>query len=197
VTGKKRLVKDNAMGKIVLWMQVSLDGYAEGPDGAFDWPVIGPEIQQYFVDELGGADAFLYGRKIYEMMASYWPIVEQIPSSVDVDVAYGKLWVPMPKLVFSKTLDRADWNTRVVGDGIAEEIAKLKADGKTAVVFGGIELASTFISLGLVDEYRLFVHPVVLGGGRKLFPGLDARANLKLVEARTFDSAVVHVHYVR
>jgi dihydrofolate reductase len=184
------------MGKIVLWMQVSLDGYAEGPDGSFDWPVITPELQQHFVDELGGMDTFLYGRKIYEMMASYWPIVEQIPSSTDGSIQFGKLWVPMPKLVFSKTLDKADWNTRVVSDGIVDEVAKLKVDGKTAALFGGVDMAAEFLRLGLIDEYRLFVHPVVLGGGRRLFPVLDDRTQLKLVKSTRFDS-VVHLHYAR
>lgn len=104
----------------------------------------------------------------------------------------------MPKVVFSKTLDRADWNTRVVGDNLAEEVTALKQQpGHGLVLFGGADIAAAFLRHELIDEFRLFVHPVVLGGGTPLFPAAVPRRNLQLAQARTFDSAVVHLHYRR
>jgi dihydrofolate reductase len=182
------------MGTIALWMQVSLDGYVEGPRGEFDWPTVEAELHSYFNDELRQAATFLYGRRVYEMMASFWPTVEDGPGASGRHVDYARIWKPMPKLVFSRTLDHADWNARVGGDPAAEVAALRQADGRH-VLFGGGEIAHAFQADDLIDEYHLFVHPVVLGGGKPLFaPGRD-RAALRLVESRVFDPGVVHLHY--
>ncbi len=92
------------MPKLTLWMQMSLDGYAEGPDHAFDWPVVGPKLQRSFIDELRHADAFVYGRRIYQMMASVWPTMETHPDAPPEAVEFARIWLPMPKFVFSQTL---------------------------------------------------------------------------------------------
>jgi dihydrofolate reductase len=184
------------MRKVSLWMQMSLDGYTEGPNGEFDWPVVNEELHGYFVDELRAMGAFLYGRKVYEGMVAFWPTADTNPSSTPLQAEYARLWKPMPKIVFSKTLDHVEWNTTVVSENVADEVARLKQQpGKDLVLFGGADIASTFMRLGLIDEYRLFVHPVALGGGTPLFPGTDERVKLTLVEARTFDAAVVHLRY--
>jgi dihydrofolate reductase len=186
------------MRKLSLWMQVSLDGFTQGPAGEFDWPVVNEEVTQYFVYLAGEFDTFLFGRKVYELMAEYWPTADTQPSSTDYDRKYAPIWRDTPKIVFSRTLGRAGWNTEVVGENIAEQIMKLKEQpGKGLVLFGGADMAATLIRLGLIDEYRLFVHPVILGGGTPLFPAFDDRVDLRLVQTRTFDSAVVHVHYQR
>ncbi len=186
------------MRKLSLWMQVSLDGYTEGPNGEFDWPVVEEELHRYLVDELSDMGAFLYGRNVYEGMAAFWPNADTMPGLTEFHVQYAKLWKPMPKYVFSRTLERADWNTTVVSGDVADEVARLKAQpGNDLVLFGGSNIAATFVRHDLIDEYRLFVHPSVLGGGSPLFPAVDARVDMQLVEARTFDSAVVHLHYRR
>jgi dihydrofolate reductase len=186
------------MRTLSLWMQVSLDGYTEGPNGEFDWPIIDAELHQYFIDELRPMDAFLYGRKVYDMMASYWPTADTNPASNPYQVEYAKLWKPMAKVVFSRSLKTTEWNTRVVSDHVAEEVAALKeGSGHGLVFFGGAEIAATLLEYDLIDEYRLFVHPVVLGGGRALFPAAEHRVHLRVSRARTFDSAVVQLHYGR
>jgi dihydrofolate reductase len=174
---------------LTLWMQMSLDGYAASPGGALDWPVVEEELHGHFVAELRQADAFHYGRKVFEMMAAFWPTADEIPGATHNQAEYARIWRPMPKRVYSKTLaGDADpgWNATV-----ASEIGP--ADGRN-VLFGGPEIASRFIAEGLIDEYRLFVHPVALGDGAPLF--LD-RTKLTLVSARTFDSKVVALHYER
>jgi dihydrofolate reductase len=184
------------MRKVSLWMQMSLDGYTEGPNGEFDWPVVNEELHAYFVDELRAMGAFLYGRKVYEGMVAFWPTADMNPSSTPLQAEYARLWKPMAKIVFSKTLDDVEWNTTVVSENIADEVARMKQQpGKDLVLFGGADIASTFMRLGLIDEYRLVVHPVAQGGGTPLFPATDERVKLTLVEARTFDAAVVHLRY--
>jgi dihydrofolate reductase len=186
------------MRTLTLWMQVSLDGFTSGPNGEFDWPIVDEQLHRYFIDELRPMDAFLYGRKVYEMMAYFWPTADTSPASTPAQVEYAQLWKPMPKVVFSTTLDGADWNTRVVGDKLVEEVTALKQQpGHGLVLFGGADIAATFMRHDLIDEFRLFVHPVVLGGGTPLFPTAEQRRNLQLVQARTFDSAVVHLHHRR
>ncbi len=186
------------MGTIVLWMQVSLDGFTAGPHGEFDWPVIGPQVQKYFNDELRGASTFLYGRRVYEMMAGFWPTAEEALAGSPLHVEYARIWKPMPKLVFSRTLETANWNTTVVSGDLPGEVARLREqEGAVHVLFGGADVASSFLALDLIDEYRLFIHPVALGSGTPLFGGLASRLELRLVEARTFDDAVIHVRYGR
>jgi dihydrofolate reductase len=180
---------------VSLWMQMSLDGYASGPDGAFDWPVVTPELQRMFVDELGRAGAFLYGRKVYEGMAAFWPTADEVPGMSAETAEYARIWRPMPKVVFSTTLQHADWNTRIAGEVNATVDELKRQPGNGLVLFGGPDIAATFIEQGLVDEYRLFVHPVTLGGGTSLFPASGVRHKLDLVEARTFAGGVTHVHY--
>jgi dihydrofolate reductase len=186
------------MRALSLWMQVSLDGFTEGPNGEFDWPIVDEALNRYFIDELRPMDAFLYGRKVYELMAYFWPTADTNPASNPHQVEYAQLWKPMPKVVFSRTLSEAEWNTRVVSDNLVEEISALKEEpGHGLVLFGGAEIAATLMRHDLIDEFRLFVHPVVLGGGTPLFPAAEHRIGLTLVQARTFDSAVVHLHYRR
>ena len=183
------------MGSVTLWMQVSVDGYTEGPNGEFDWPVVQGELHQHFVDELRHADTFLYGRKVYEIMAYFWPTADEDPNGSEQQKEYSRIWKPMPKVAFSRSLGEADWNTRVAGDPVAE-VQRLREQPDTwHVLFGGAEIASAFMQAGLIDEYVLFVHPVVLGGGTSLFGGLDQRLGLELASARTFDPGVVELRY--
>jgi dihydrofolate reductase len=126
---------------------------------------------------------------------SYWQTADTNPSSPEYEVEYAHIWKGIPKIVFSKTLERVERNARLVRDNIAEVIAKLKEQPGKDLGLGGANIASTFLRLGLIDEYRLYVHPVVLGGGTPMFPALDHKINLRLVETRKFGSGVVLLHY--
>jgi dihydrofolate reductase len=176
-------------------MSVSLDGFVETPSHSLDWVLIDEELHSFFNDEARGMSAFLYGRRMYELMAGYWPTAEADPSAAPVIVDFARIWRDKPKIVFSRTLERVEWNSRLVRHGAAEEVARLKSLPEYDMDVGGPTTASTFVQLGLIDEYRLFVHPVILGAGTPFFPALDHRLELKLVETRTFESGVVYVRY--
>jgi len=141
--------------------------------------------------------AFLNGRVTYERMARFWPTADTIPSSTGPMVEFARIWRDMPKIVFSRTLERADWNTTVVRDVIAEEIQELKAQPGGDLVLGGADLAAAFMRHDLIDEYRLYVHPIVLGQGKPLFQPSDTKINLRLAESRTFGNGVVLLRYQR
>jgi len=178
-------------------MMVSLDGFIEGPNRELDWAIIDEELHQYVNDQQSEIDTYLYGRRMYEIMADYWPTADTNPSAPAYLIEFARIWQKMPKVVFSRTLDKVEWNSRLVRDNIAAEITMLKAQPGKNLALGGANIASTFMRLGLIDEYQLFVHPVVLGSGTPMFPALDDMINLRLVETRTFGSGVVYLRYQR
>lgn len=178
-------------------MQTSLDGRTEGPNGEFDWPDVQRELHTHFVDTLRDAGTFVYGRRTYELMASYWPTADEQPTSTPMQIEYARIWKPMPKLMFSRDLDATDWNTTVARAVDEEARRRLRTAGGDAYLFGGADLVSAFAQRDLIDEYAVFVHPVVLGGGTPLFPPLAQRQNMSLVSARTFDGKVVALRYAR
>jgi dihydrofolate reductase len=182
--------------KIIVWMQSSLDGFTAGPNGEFDWPVIGDEIHTHFVTTLRDAGLFVYGRAVFEMMAGYWPIADTLPDATANTVAYSQIWKPMPKVVVSRTLTGADWNATVVADPVAVRELADAADGDS-YVFGGSRTVAALTGADLVDEYQIFVHPVVLGGGTPFFPPLTDRQAVTLLESRTFDGRVTGLRYAR
>jgi dihydrofolate reductase len=186
------------MGRVVLWMQQSLDGFTQGPNGEFDWPVVTDDTHTYFNEQIERtAGAFLYGRRTFEMMASFWPTV--VDSEHANTARFARLWVPMPKFVFSNTLEQADWNATVVCGDLVEQVTALKeTTERDLILIGGATIAGGLVRLGLVDEHHVFTHPVLLGGGQRLYPALDVRIELQLVEARPFGGGVVlHRHVPR
>lgn len=183
------------MRKIILMMSVSLDGFFEGPDRELDWQMVDDELHSHFNEELSTMSAFLDGRVTYELMAGFWPTADQDPSSTPPMVEFASIWRDMPKIVFSRTLEHADWNTTVVREVVAEDILKLKAQPGGDIVVGGANLAATFMRQGLIDEYRIYVHPVVIGSGRPLFQVPEAKLDLRLTETRTFGNGVVLLRY--
>jgi len=185
------------MRKIIVMMSVSVDGYFEGPNRELDWQLVDDELHSHFNSELSEMGAFLDGRVTYELMASYWPTADTDPSSTATVAEFARIWRDMPKIVYSRTLERADWNATVVRDVVVEEVMELKEQPGGDLVLGGADLAETFRRLGLIDEYRLYVHPVVLGRGRPLFQPSDARVDLELAETRTFGNGVVLLRYQR
>ncbi len=177
-------------------MGVSLDGFIAGPDGKIDWSAPDEELHRFHNQQTREIGAHLCGRRLYDTMV-YWETAEENPSASDHELEFARIWKELPKIVFSRTLDRVEGNARLVRDGVAEEVAKLKEQPGKDLAVGGAGLASTLIKLDLIDEYRLFVSPVVLGAGTPYFPALQERINLELVETQTFGSRVVYVRYRR
>jgi dihydrofolate reductase len=184
------------MRKVIYSMSVSLDGFIAGPAGEIDWSAPDEELHRFHNQQTRETGAQLCGRRLYEEMV-YWETAEENPSAAEYELEFARIWQSLPKIVFSRTLEKVEGNARLVREGVAEAVARLKEQPGKDVAVGGAGLASTFIKLGLVDEFRLFVSPVVLGGGTPYFPALEDRINLELVETRTFGSRVVYVRYLR
>lgn len=183
------------MGKLIYAMLVSLDGYIESPSGDLSWSVPDAELHRHFNAEERKIDTFLYGRRLYEIMAAFWPTADQNPSVTEEEIEYASIWKEKVKIVFSRALTQVAWNARLFQGDIAEEIGRLKAEPGKIMSVGGANLAATFMRLGLIDEYHLYFHPILLGGGKPMFPQLQERINLKLVETRMFGSGVVLLKY--
>ena len=153
------------MGKLIYSMSVSLDGFAAGPTGSLDWVRVDEELHDAFDDEAEGIGAFLYGRRMYELMTAYWPTAEDDPEATPAMRRFARIWRDTSKVVFSTTLERAEWDFRLVRDGAVDEVARLKAVPGLDLGVAGPTLAATFLRAGLVDEVRLYVQPVILGRG--------------------------------
>jgi dihydrofolate reductase len=184
------------MRKLIYSMGVSLDGFIAGPQGEIDWTAPDEQLHRFHNEQMREIGAHLCGRRLYETMV-YWETAEENPSASDYELEFARIWKGLPKIVFSKTLQKVEGDARLVRDGLADEVAKLKGQPGKDLAVGGTGLASSCIELGLIDEYRLFVSPVVLGGGTPYFPPLEERIDLELVETRTFGSRVVYVRYRR
>ncbi|GAA1893317.1 dihydrofolate reductase family protein [Asanoa iriomotensis] len=182
------------MRKIIYWVHTSVDGFVDGPNGEFDWTELGPELADYAHEVHDGVDTFLYGRVVWEMMSGYWPTADK-ESDHPHDQEFAPIWRETPKIVFSRTLrGPLDWNTTVINSDVAESVAALKSGtGKDLLLNGGSGMAATLADLGLVDEIQVIVHPVILGGGKRLLP--IARTALELTGTRTFDNRSVLLSY--
>ena len=186
------------MRKVILTMSVSLDGFIEGPNREIDWHMVDDELHSHFNEWLAAMGAFLSGRVTYELMAEFWPTADTDPSSTGPMVEFARIWRDMPKVVYSTTLEHADWNTTVVRDVVPEEVMALKAQPGGDLALGGADLAAAFMRHDLIDEYRIYVHPVVIGGGKRLFPpSSGVEVVLGLVETRAFGNGVVLLRYER
>ncbi len=183
------------MRSVTYSMSVSLDGYIVGPDGGFDWTPPDGEVFRSHIDEIREVGVHLMGRRLYETML-YWETADQDPSLDDAELEWAALWKPLPKLVFSTTLSAVEGNARLASGGLAEEIERLRAEpGEGDIAIGGATLAAEAAALGLIDEYRARVYPVLVGGGIPFFPHRERHVDLELVEIRTFSSRVVYLRY--
>jgi dihydrofolate reductase len=185
------------MRKIALMLSVSLDGFFEGPNGELDWQLVDDELHEHFNEVLGAMGAFLSGRVTYELMAGFWPTADEDPTSTKPMVGFARIWREMSKIVYSTTLDHADWNATVVRDVVPTEVLKLKEQPGGDLALGGANLAAAFMRYDLIDEHRLYVHPVLIGRGKRLFEPSDAKVDLRLAETRSFGSGVVLLRYER
>ncbi len=185
------------MRKIVLMMSVSLDGFIEGPAQELDWHLIDDELHSHFNAFLSEMGVFLSGRVTHELMAAFWPTADEDPSSPPPMVEFAAIWRDMPKIVYSTTLDTSEWNTTVVRDVVPDEVNALKAQSGGDLALGGADLAATFMRHDLIDEYRIYVHPVVIGQGKPLFQPSAPKTDLRLVETNAFGNGVVLLRYER
>ena len=183
------------MRSVICSMTVSLDGYIVGRDGSFDWTTPDEDVFRFVTDRTRELAAHVMGRRLYETML-YWETADQDPSLDDSMLEWAAIWKPLPKVVFSTTLSAVQGNARLASGGLAEEIERLRAEpGEGDIAIGGATLAAEAASLGLIDEYRARVHPVLVGGGIPFFPQHERRVDLELVETRTFSSRVVYLRY--
>jgi dihydrofolate reductase len=184
------------MGNIVVQLSLSLDGFMEGPNREIDWHMVDEELHTDVNEYLRGVGAFLEGRVTQELMAGYWPTADEDPASPAPVREFAAIWRDKPKYVFSRTHDKVDWATEVLHDVDPEQIAELKARYDSDLTLGGADLAAAFMEHDLIDGYRLYIVPVVIGAGKRLFPP-GYRAQLQLTETRAFGNGSVLVRYER
>lgn len=184
--------ENNKTRKIISQIMVSVDGFFEGSDGEIDWHNVDEEYNEYASGLLNWADAILFGRRTYQLMADYWPT----PSAISNDPVIAKLMNQLPKIVFSKTLENVEWqNSRLVKENVMIEIKHLKRQpGHNLVILGSADLTSRWTKLGLVDEYQIIVNPVVLAKGKRFFNDIH-NLNLELLSLKTFRSGNVLLCY--
>ncbi|MET7278600.1 dihydrofolate reductase family protein [Kribbella sp. NPDC005582] len=183
------------MRKLIYGMNLSLDGYIAAPDGDINWGVPSDELFQWWLDQELAIGMFLYGRNLWETMSSHWPTGDQQPNATSAQIEYARNWRDTPKVVFSSTIDKVDWNTRLYAGDAVPEITRLKAEDGKPLRVGGATLAAAAMRAGLIDEYEIVTHPVLVGGGKPFFTALDNWMNLNLVETQTFPGGVVLTRY--
>ncbi len=181
------------MRKLIYSMTVSLDGYIAAPGDVIDWTAPDEELFAFHTEHVQELGVHLCGRRLYEAMV-YWETAEESPLAAE-QARFAQIWKALPKVVFSTTLESVVGNTRLARGGVGEEVSRLKEESGKDVAVGGAGLAGACMKLGLIDEWWLFVSPVILGAGTPYFPALDDRANLELVETKTFGSRVVYLRY--
>jgi dihydrofolate reductase len=184
------------MRDLIFSMGVSLDGFIAGPDGEIDWAAPGEELHLFHNEQTREIGVHYCGRRLYEAMLP-WETADQNPEAGEAELEFARIWQGISKIVVSRTLEAVEGNASLVREVDAEEVAELKRQPGKDLAVGGAGLAAAFAELGLIDEYRLFVSPVVLGGGTPFFPPLEQKIDLELVETRTFHPGVAYLHYRR
>lgn len=176
-------------------MNVSLDGYISAPGGTLEWSTPSDELFQWWSARVRATDLALYGRRMWETMSSHWPTADQQPDATPAHVEFARRWRGMPKVVFSSTDRTVDWNTRLVTGDAVTEITRLKQEDGGPMDIVGATLAAAAMRAGLIDEYLLVTHPVLVGGGTPFFTALDHWVNLNLMETRSFPDGVLLTRY--
>lgn len=184
------------MGKLIYLLNTSLDGFVADRDGKFDWTPSNEEVHRFHGDQLRSVSAVLYGRRIYELM-QFWDRLDLEPSVPEYIQDFTQVWREKPKIVFSTTLKSVGPNARLAGTDLAAELAQLRKQSDGDLAVAGPTLAASFARLGLIDEFRLVVLPIIVGGGKSYFPPVDRALPLRLLETRTFESGAVYLRYER
>ena len=185
------------MRNLISFMHVSLDGFVAGPNGEMDWIIVDEEIFDYSGQRTNSADTALYGRVTYQMMQAYWPTAADQPNATRHDIDHSRWYNQVAKVVLSRTMAGANLvNTKIISENLAAEITRLKqANGRDILIFGSPSAVHALMAEDLIDDYWLFVNPVLLGQGIPFFKGIQAQASLALVENHVFSSGVVCLHY--
>ncbi|MFJ4629483.1 dihydrofolate reductase family protein [Streptomyces sp. NPDC088847] len=183
------------MRKLIYGMNLSLDGYIAAPGDDIGWSVPSDELFQFWSDQLEATEVTLYGRRLWQTMSSHWPTADQLPGATPAEIEFARRWRDMSKVVFSSTVDKVDWNTRLVNGDAVAEITRLKAEDGGPMDIGGATLAAAAMRAGLIDEYVLATAPVLVGGGTPFFTALDSWVNLNLVETRTLPGGMTLTRY--
>jgi dihydrofolate reductase len=183
------------MRKLTCGMNLSLDGYIAAPGDDLGWGVPSDELFQWWSDRVGSTALALYGRRLWETMSSHWPTADRRPGATPAQIEFARRWQDMPKVVFSSTTRAVYGNARLVTGDAVTEITRLKAEDGGPLDVGGARLAGAAMRAGLIDEYAIVTHPVLVGGGTAFFPALDHRVSLDLVETRTFPGGVLLTRY--
>jgi len=187
------------MRNLIFFMHTSLDGFVAGPNGEMNWIKVDEEMFDFVGTMTAQSDTALYGRVTYEMMQSYWPTAGDKPNASKHDKEHSSWYNSVPKVVLSRTIQQGDLqNTTVVSDNLSENISKIKKkDGKNIIIFGSPRASQSLLKEGLIDEFWLFVNPIILGEGMPLFKDVPGTVKLKLAESITFASGVIALHYER
>jgi dihydrofolate reductase len=183
--------------KIIWTMGVSVDGYMEGPNHEIDWHMVDEELHSHMNDWLGRAGGFLEGRVTYQLMEDFWPTADQDPGASPTIVEFAQIWRDTPKFVYSRTLEKVGPNATLFHDVVPAEVLALKAHPGAYLVLGSSHLAADFARHDLIDEYRLYIHPMVIGRGTPALRPSDAKVPLQLIDTHTFGNGVVLLRYER
>ena len=183
------------MRKLIYGMSLSLDGYVAAPGDDLGWSAPSDELFAWWSDRVGATSLALYGRRLWETMSSHWPTADQQPDVTPAQIEFAHRWLAMPKVVFSSTITAVAWNARLVTGDAVTEITRLKTEDGGPMDVAGATLAAAAMRAGLIDEYAIVTHPVLVGGGTPFFTALDNWVNLCLVETRTFPDGVVLTRY--
>ncbi|MGW4380801.1 dihydrofolate reductase family protein [Kitasatospora sp. NPDC004531] len=184
------------MRRLIYGMNLTLDGFIAAPGDDIGWSgPPSPELFRWWLDHERASSLSLYGRKLWETMSAYWPTGDQQPGATPAEVEFARNWRATPKLVFSSTITDVDWNTRLFAGDAVPEIRRLKSEDGGPMTIGGATLAGAAMRAGLIDEYVIATHPVLVGGGTPFFTPLDGWVNLSLLETRTFPGGVVLTRY--
>lgn len=178
------------MGRLIYSLNTSLDGFVETRDHGLDWSIADDELHAWFADHSRNLSASLYGRRLYELMSAAWPHVQDDPTATEAMREFGRNWLDTPKIVFSRTLQSVEWNSRLVQGDVREQLARVREEFDGDLEVAGPNLAWQFVRAGLVDRYEVVVHPVILGDGTPYLPPLDAPIRLRHTDTHVFGSGV-------
>jgi dihydrofolate reductase len=185
------------MRKLIYMTMLSLDGLIEDENQGLDWASIDEELHNFVNQKVKGLGAFLYGRRMYSLMSEYWPTADQDLSNPGYIIEYSQIWKAIPKLVFSNTLQSVEGNATLIKEDLIQVVKRLKEEPGGDFSLGGAVLAAPLIQNNLIDEYQLYIHPVILGKGVPWHPTLEPSIPLKLVETHSFGSGVIFLRYQR
>lgn len=183
------------MTRLTFAMNQSLDGYIAAPGGDLGWSVPSDELFQWWSDRVAATGLALYGRKIWETMNSHWPTADVQPGATPAHIEFARRWRRMPKVVFSSTITAVDGNARLVRGDAVTEITRLKSEDHGPMDIVGATLAGAAMRAGLIDEYVIVTHPVLVGSGTPFFTALNNKVSLSLVETRAFPNGVLLTRY--